>query len=110
MNSQNDDQEARIEKYLQVFNDFIISYHSGSSPEDIAIVKHWQAFKKASEKSPYDINALETYLNSKFGPQNIVSTNTKKKSTKSVQSAKIAKDILKQMKKTNNDLSKTFKP
>jgi len=41
MNSQEEDEQARIDKYFQVFNDFIVNYHGGSSPEDIAIVKHW---------------------------------------------------------------------
>jgi hypothetical protein len=35
-----------MNEYLQVFNEFITSYHSSNQHEDEVIMKEWQSFKK----------------------------------------------------------------
>lgn len=57
MNSGDEDEMARMDKYFQVFNDFILNYHNDLSSEDLGIVKQWEAFKKVIEKSPYSLQA-----------------------------------------------------
>jgi hypothetical protein len=82
MNSPSDSEAERISDYLRVFNEFMINYHNSSQPEDQGMIKQWQNFKKIIEKSPYDTEAHETYINSKVATTH-GNTSGNKKSKKS---------------------------
>lgn len=63
MDSEDDHQLKKIWKIMEVFNDFVLNYHSGSGPEDQQIIKEWELFRKTIEQSPTDITHLSKYIN-----------------------------------------------